>query len=247
MDDKIYYNSLSSLIFKVKKNQIKMVRDRGYDIRDELLILNFTVSQFIEYYVQQAHVTKRTFRDALSRIYINEKGEKILVFYFETEAGSKRILTSQCEELLEFIVKNIRDTTKNLKEIILICEVPIPSEIQSKLLDLRNYSIQIFLYDELGYNLTEHYLVPKHEFLSESETKQFLKNNQLDPTLLPLMSIHDPVAKYYGILPKRIVKIYRTNILSETMIDNYIAYRYTEDIPFETNNDSKNYEIRDDD
>lgn len=68
--------------------------------------------------------------------------------------------------------------------------------------------IELFSEDELQYNCTKHYLVPKHELLYKKDTeeaKEFRKNK------FPLMLKTDPIARFYGYKAGDIIKITRKN------------------------------------
>jgi DNA-directed RNA polymerase I, II, and III subunit RPABC1 len=74
--------------------------------------------------------------------------------------------------------------------------------------------IEIFHEDELQYNITKHYLVPKHELLYKNNTdeaKNFKKNKY------PLISRLDPVSRFYGFEMGDVIKITRKN--------NLVTYR----------------------
>jgi len=77
-------------------------------------------------------------------------------------------------------------------------------------------NVQLFNIKNFKYNLTKHYLVPKHEYISDKEflvdcSKKF--NQQYDiqdlKSKLPKIFLHDPVVRYYNFKYKNIVKITR--------------------------------------
>jgi DNA-directed RNA polymerase subunit H (RpoH/RPB5) len=68
--------------------------------------------------------------------------------------------------------------------------------------------IELFNEEELQYNITKHYLVPKHELKykkDSKEAKEFRKNKY------PIISKKDPVARFYGYNVGDIVMITRKN------------------------------------
>lgn len=65
--------------------------------------------------------------------------------------------------------------------------------------------IELFTADELGYNVTKHVLVPKHEKASDIEYKQ-LKQYL---TKIPRILVTDPVVRFYGFKRGTVVKVTR--------------------------------------
>ena len=80
--------------------------------------------------------------------------------------------------------------------------------------EIVNMIIELFNEDELQYNITKHYLVPKHELMysKDSEESKYFKKNKY-----PLILKADPVCKFYGFKTGDIIKVTRKN--------NNIMYR----------------------
>ncbi|BFI73463.1 DNA-directed RNA polymerase subunit H (EC 2.7.7.6) [Nanoarchaeota archaeon] len=60
-------------------------------------------------------------------------------------------------------------------------------------------------------DITKHYLVPKHELLSEEEKQELLKKYNIRLSDLPRIKISDPAIKNLGAKPGDIVKIIRNS------------------------------------
>ena len=75
-------------------------------------------------------------------------------------------------------------------------------------------TIELFLEDELQYNITKHRLVPLHEKLQDTEADEFKKKYG---TKYPIILKTDPIARFYGYNRGDIIKITRK--------DNYVTYR----------------------
>jgi DNA-directed RNA polymerase I, II, and III subunit RPABC1 len=226
-------NSMASLLLKVKKHQLEMVRDRGYDITLEEPLLEWGILQFVEYFTEKAQIERTSFRESLCSVYSKPDGTKIHVRFLNTPTKTKtkddegKIKTEQVKEIIEYIR---RESVRNL---VLITEEDITSPAQKKLEELRSVNIQHFLYRQLGYNPTKHYLVPQHILMTDEEAKQFLTSNNLRLEDLPLISHIDPIARYYGMRNGQIVKIIRRNFIVETMVDEYVSYRCVSNTPLE--------------
>jgi len=86
-----------------------------------------------------------------------------------------------------------------------------------------------FTYDQLLYNVTEHYLVPKHEILDEDST-QTLVSSGIDIQDLSIISFSDPVVNRIGAIPGDVIKITGISLV-QTGSRDYINYKIVRDIP----------------
>lgn len=117
------------------------------------------------------------------------------------------------EENFELTVIILRDkvSTTNLKSI---------EEMKKNVGD-----IQVFHLKELQFNITHHYLVPKHELLGwdkEVEINAIISNYQVKgKNQLPIILKTDPVAKYYNAKTGNLFRIYR----SSPTAGQYVFYR----------------------
>lgn len=85
-----------------------------------------------------------------------------------------------------------------------------------------NGFLQLFLARELMYNPSKHFLVPKHEKMSDSDVQHLMEELQLkNKTQLPFIQKSDKMARWLGLKPGDVVKITR---YSETS-GEYFYYR----------------------
>ena len=74
----------ASRLLKIKRHQIEMVRDRGYDVTQELNLLGISDNAFFQYYGDAANQHRVSLRSLLSQVYQKpETEDKLLVFYAE--------------------------------------------------------------------------------------------------------------------------------------------------------------------
>lgn len=69
--------------------------------------------------------------------------------------------------------------------------------------------IEIFKFNKLQSDITEHDLVPKHIVLSSEESEDVLESYRARKRDMPLIRTTDPVAKYFNMKPGEITKIIR--------------------------------------
>lgn len=71
--------------------------------------------------------------------------------------------------------------------------------------------IELFHEDEMQYNITKHYLVPKHELLFEKGTKGAKEFKEKYGDTFPILLKSDPISRFYGYNKGDIIKVTRKN------------------------------------
>jgi DNA-directed RNA polymerase I, II, and III subunit RPABC1 len=216
----------------VKKTQLEMIRDRGFDIEGKIsgsggdaAVLSYTPEQFKNVYTQLASQTGQTIRSILSRYYQKENGSHIYVCYPETAEGVKGIGVAQFREILIYLT-----SYPGIKNVIVISELPLNPDIKDRL-DEFSLSIEIFLYSELIVNPTKYFLVPKHYLLSPQQAKDYLRRNKIKLVALQSISLKDPQIRYLGGKIGDIVRVERFNIGYVEIVNTLPTHRVVLDIP----------------
>lgn len=83
---------------------------------------------------------------------------------------------------------------------------PIAKKIIDESADL---NIELFHVDELQYNITKHFLVPKHELFYRKNTIGAFDFKKKYSSKFPFLLKSDPVARFYGFDTGDIIKIIR--------------------------------------
>lgn len=79
----------------------------------------------------------------------------------------------------------------------------------------KGYFVQLFGLENFMFNVSRHYLVPKHTIMSKSEVDELLKKYNIESVKkLPTIKMDDAQAKYIGLRPKQVCRIEVTNITS---------------------------------
>lgn len=226
------------MLRRVKRNQVRMIHDRGYVIPEDEQI-----------YLEESNApsSEPADRNDYSRIYINPEGRLIYVVYLSTPK-SEAIGIDPVRKLFD----QIDELGQPLQELVLITNQTLGATAIDFLngiqrtrdggtvtfsLSIPPDQIQHFFDADLAYNPTQHYLVPKHEALTPEEQQQLLQNNKIDLKSLPILIYSDittlrrsrqrgdPIVKYYRFRPNQIIRITRRNFLTETLIDSFVTYR----------------------
>lgn len=209
---------IAELLFKVKKNQLKLVKKRGYNIDREKNLLSITLKRFLDSYVPFAQKNNKSFRSVLTNFYENDDGKRILVYYADVPVTSTQLGVNEIGDAISDMVKY------KLSDAIIITG-KIPSSSAYKHLNkLVSYNIQVFLEEEMSYNPLEHIFTPEHIPLTPEEQETFLTQNNLTIDLLPKILNTDVIIMYLGLRPGQIIKINRHNIFQTSIVDS-TSYR----------------------
>tara|TARA_B110000114_G_C15003802_1_gene361909 strand:+ start:155 stop:757 length:603 start_codon:yes stop_codon:yes gene_type:complete len=142
-------------------------------------------------------------------LYSERNDEKIHIFYeIHKNTFSKKDLTT--------LISKISDTIGKKDSIIIIVKEYTRDSIRNLLKnEFSQYYIQLFILNQLQFNILEHSFVPKHIKLTPDEKKElFQKFNISKDKQLPQISQFDPVACALFLKPGEICKIIRYDKLS---------------------------------
>ncbi len=219
-----FTDTQASELLRVKVNQVRIMRERGFDTTREDALANYRISDFINVYRNFSRQSNITFKEALRNTYIKPDGvTSVFVYYPETPKdakGPKKINQDQIKNIITLMSQN------NITHIILITETQLTPDAAKSFEDLPLYRMENFLYEELTYNPTDHYMVPTHRLMTVEEAKQFLQRNGLQITDIQAISYEDPISRYYGAIPGQMFEIERENLSIDTLVDTYTSHRY---------------------
>lgn len=223
-----------ALLFKAKKNQVLMIRDRGYDVGDEINLIDYTLDEFTSVYVPYAKSNGQTLEGVLGSIYSYPEGYQgedtgpTWVHWLEPPKG-QHVGKNQITPLVEALLSPDYAT---IKKLLLIIPVGLSSAAKAVLAELSSYQIEVFPIQDLTFRPIDNYLVPKHVLLTSAERAETFKDQDL--TKLPLISVSDPIARYYGAVPGQVFKIYRKDLTGSSLVSESIFYRVVINRPLTT-------------
>src|SRR5437660_908058 len=150
-------------LFAIKKTQLEMMRDRGFNIDEEQNILNMSIDNFVQYITGLAGQQMSRIRYTLSHFYqtapdATGRRKTILVYYGTKDAGTAGVGVGVIRPYLDLL----RQAPVN--ESILIINAPIASLANQELATFIRTSgikVQIFFDADLGYNPTQHIDTPR--------------------------------------------------------------------------------------
>lgn len=211
-------------IFDIKKTQLELARDRGYDITDEAAILNMSLNDFVNY-ISRAINQPGGIRNMLSHIYKSREEyggdrRRLVVFYGERTNPQQKQISIDIVRTFISIIQNY-----SASEAIFIVDAPLSSDGNLALSAVKLVKWQVFNESELTYNPTTHVDTPRHELLSEEEKIAKLREMRVDVSKLLLIKSTDPVVRYYGWTPGGIVRIHRDDSSISILAPKSINYR----------------------
>jgi DNA-directed RNA polymerase subunit H (RpoH/RPB5) len=229
--------SLDELI-KVKRTQLEMLHDRGYDVTDEepMMADTITITDFMKFY-NLSLIRKNKYGDLLSQVYVKSKENPDIdryYVYYAIDVNKAQLPKSSVETFADRINEN------NCSGGIIISEMlgsGTANAILQGLASSKRHRIQHYLIDELLYNPSKHIFVPRHYVLTQEEKDKFYKANRYvsprtetttdDMPEMRLRNLHltncwkyasdstkmgkcgDPIAKYYAMKVGDVVEIQR--------------------------------------
>jgi DNA-directed RNA polymerase subunit H (RpoH/RPB5) len=234
-------------LFQIKITQVEMIRDRGYDITNEifprsatdregrptpiadslgdatpLLTISFDafVARYSTYIAQLASIGARvTPRTMLTSIYLDRSGRKMLVYYAHHEPKATSLKKEEAANFAHLA------TAHAVTDAIVISKHKLSTDAEEAVLGMVSWRSQIFFDSEMMFNKTKHILVPKHILLSPEQAREFLKVARVKFSQLPRIFKGDPIIRYYGWQPGGIVLIYRSEYFLANVIKTTIFYR----------------------
>ena len=207
-------------LLDVKRTQLEMVKDRGYDISDEEDIFEMeNEDQMKVFYSEQQVFDIFT----LSKLYFNDtENEYTYIYYVHPDVDFVKDVFRKI--MIEVI--NIRNKFNiELKNIIIITTKIDNSNFVKMKTEFANFNFQTFNYDELFVNITKHSLQPKEvRKLSEREQKTFLEDSRIKKSQLPVIKLNDPMSKYYGWKKGDVIKVEDENNIVPAIVNITIEY-----------------------
>ena len=209
-------SSLTSLIYKSRKNILELMEKQGYNIND---YSNFSITEVnsmkqnnqLDILLEKNEVDPNT----------NRKNKIYISYYL-----SKMIRPSNIQEMIDDLF-NLEEVLTKEDTLFIIIKDDMNDTIISELKQIWEKD-GIFIVIEnikrLQFNILNHSLVPEHTIINTTEVEEMMKryniNNKTD---LPDISRFDPVARVIGLRPGNICKIIRplknkqTNISSNRL------------------------------
>jgi DNA-directed RNA polymerase I, II, and III subunit RPABC1 len=188
-------------IFKSRKNILKLLTIRGYDVsafknqtKEELNIL------------YQNHNKKVTYDiDTLDIFIKDETRGNILIKYVLSEKCRAKVIEKIMETLYTDFLEN-NDTCIIVTKEKVTYKGSLETFINKIYKENKQFG-QIFSISDFLYDITEHELCPKYQILTEEEKEEVLKMYNAELKQIPELPVDDALGSFYGVRVNQMVKI----------------------------------------
>lgn len=208
-------NKAKNLIYSTRNNVIKMLEKRGYNVDN---YSSFTKEEIILQFEQSSSKFLNSSETGpLDIIVENDDGKKIFVKYrLENKFKKSKSLDIQIDEI--FSNKINKDDTLIVILISRILSIHRDNNAyicSDEYFKKKSFFVQFFGLENFIFVPTDNNIVPEHTIINDEESRQVLKNFNIDiADKLPHILREDPIAKYIGLRPGQICKIKATSFSS---------------------------------
>ena len=168
--------------YKARHTLFEMLKDRGYDIPEKLII---SIEEFtIQYENENIDIGMKI-------------GDKNTYVYFHIR--EKNLAKKDFISLVERVEKNYGEDVK----LIIISVNKLNQSLNKEIHKMDN--CESFLLGELQFNITHHILIPEIRLLNSEEIDKVVKKFKVPVHKLAKFLPTDPIVKYYGAKPGRFI------------------------------------------
>src|SRR3990167_6908764 len=209
------------VLFTAKKNQIKMMKIRGFDVSPDS---SLNEAEFKRKYeaIKGNQKSKAEYVNSLSKVY-HGNGKTCSIVYMQPPSRSETILLEHVRTFATRIADELAANQSNTA--ILITKKNLTSDGVGIINAFRG-RVQHFTYFQLMFVPTDHILSFKIKPFSVQESEEIVqKENIKSIFMLPHIKVSDPVSKFYGLQPGQLVEIAKTNITGPNIVNFDLNYR----------------------
>lgn len=216
---------IDSDLITIKKNQIKMMRDRGFVLDDEdEKILNYTDAEFIKHMKIKFDMTVDKKNYLFNKLYTKKDDDNNIVknYVYYIFSKSDKVKTEDIKDLIDFSVKS--DT----RRFDIISKNTFHSSADGKLKKLTNTNFKLWSYDELIKYIFDSRYVPRYKSLNKKEIDEiFYQDGKvlIDRSQLPKMIIDDPVCKFMDFQIGQILEFVFKDFFGNSLVNEKLKYR----------------------
>ncbi|XP_020099833.1 DNA-directed RNA polymerase V subunit 5A-like isoform X3 [Ananas comosus] len=179
--------------YLARRTLLEMLADRRYDVSPIPGGAAQTLAEFRAWWLDKPDLDRLSFSAAL----LSNPSQKVRVIFCGTDPVK---------------VSTIREIYKGLKNesstrLILVVQSKMTFKSREAIKDIFSSKVEIFQITDLLVNITKHFLIPKHEVLTQEEKNELLKKYSVEDKQLPRMLETDAIARYYGLEKGTVMKV----------------------------------------
>lgn len=220
---------------RIKRNQISMMKTRGYVIEksyakkekeyESKITYRSIVSKMLD-----LKKKKKTLKEDMSVGYIKPKedefGRKVLVKFLEYPLDKKSgKVKKEPKETITNVFREISNT--DYRHIILISLFGLSPSAKTEINKLVKIRFEIFTVNEMKYNPINHFLAPEYKLLNKKEWSTIKEKSKINENNIPKMIITGRIPRYYGASIGQIFELkYKTPIPNVAFTSKYSHIEY---------------------
>jgi DNA-directed RNA polymerase subunit H (RpoH/RPB5) len=198
--------------YKIINTTVEMLMDRGYP-EDELKD---------KYYQMDMDDLLELIKEGSLQIQVKHPTEKriAIVHFYNFNVKGRGDAKLKKDDIMHIIQHTKQIMEKGIDyDIILVTKEKLNSQILNRLADINSPTntdhiekmmyVETFIHDELKFNVSRHFLVPKHTKCDQSEIKKLMEKYNITVKDLPKISRDDPQARYLGLRQGEVCRIIR--------------------------------------
>jgi DNA-directed RNA polymerase subunit H (RpoH/RPB5) len=217
------------VLYMVRRNQLRMVMDRGYNIGKQEAQLSWSRSQFLKGYKlvdEEAAMLKLSQLDSTYEKQTDRGLVKLHVAYISSGNAAKPSISKDKAAALAQTIRSM----EGVSEVVLITFSPLSTDSRKIFANLRERRfVQIFPSEQLVYAAIDHIMGGTQELVSDEDLAA-MATNGLVARLLPISLTTDPVVKWYGWREGQVIRVYNDDFFVDTIHPNSVNYRLIKDI-----------------
>ena len=190
-----YSETQTKLLFKIRKTCIEMLTDRGFTIPE--------IKKNVCYEDFKVMFDNKNINLVINKGEVNKSDVYIFFQYDDASFGKN--------ELKKLVDNVFKELGNNEVLIIIVLKDKPGSSIKKEIKQPKYNNTELFERDHLKFNVSRHYLVPKHIPISKEEAQKVLEKYNSTPDQIPGILIEDPQVKYHGMKLGDMCRIIRTN------------------------------------
>ncbi len=216
-------DKLINYLLRVKRNQIRMMRERGYpELKQDSIYKNMTSTKF-KTYTQSLKVSIAENMSGLYTLKIDKMyhgfGSDLYVKYIEWPVDKKtgRIKKDSSSTIKKIIQEVDSKYGSDVRHIMLITLKGLSPNGKILFEGIKEYWFEILTHIELSKVPIDHIFSSEYKALTESEFEKIRVENNMSIDKLPKLDSEDPIARYYGARPGDKFEIKNKNVLPGVM------------------------------
>ena len=204
---------LKTLLIKVLPNVKNMLIDRGYSAE---ILPNMEYSNIVEYKID-LYIESEKNGNRILDVFVNNTETKDYVFFYKGNPDGYKLNKVFIKKIKSYIrditdLKGINSNIDNITFILLDKKIDQNDQPMINNFESKHSHIRIFDYHKFLFNLTAHYLVPKHRVYRQSY-KSLVNRLMIDSLdKLPFILYNDPIARHFNLRDNEIVEIDRKTL-----------------------------------